>query len=118
MGVAVPLAILLGTICLYSFGMEASRLIKLPCVFYELTNLNCPGCGAGRASRAILHLDFIGAFSFNPLYVMLLPFGVYAFCVEYLRFVFHFYKYSAVEAKSIKIRSIDNSYIHCSVLAV
>ena len=47
----------------------------LPCLFYLLTGLYCPGCGAGRACYSILHLRFADAFCYNPLLVILLPFA-------------------------------------------
>ena len=50
----------------------------LPCVFYFLTGLYCPGCGAGRASYSLLHGQILDAFSYNPLMTILLPFiGLY-----------------------------------------
>ena len=60
----------------------------LLCVFYELTGLYCPGCGSGRAARALLRGDFPAAFGHNALAFLLgLP------CAglllrEYLRLVF------------------------------
>lgn len=45
----------------------------LPCLFYLVTGLYCPGCGAGRASYSILHGRFLDAFCYNPLMMILLP---------------------------------------------
>lgn len=45
----------------------------LPCIFYVLTGLYCPGCGSGRASYSILHGQFLDAFCYNPLMTVLLP---------------------------------------------
>ena len=45
----------------------------LPCIFYSVTGLYCPGCGAGRACYSILHLEFADAFCYNPLMTILLP---------------------------------------------
>ena len=45
----------------------------LPCIFYLLTGLYCPGCGAGRACYSILHLRFKDAFAYNPLMTILIP---------------------------------------------
>ena len=45
----------------------------IPCTFYLLTGLYCPGCGAGRACYSILHLRFADAFCYNPLMTILLP---------------------------------------------
>lgn len=67
-GIGLPLFVLIGAWVLYTFGNP------LICVFYKLTGLYCPGCGSGRASAALLHLDFAAAFKHNLLYVLLLPF--------------------------------------------
>jgi hypothetical protein len=37
------------------------------CPFFHLTTLPCPFCGLGRSLIHIYHLDFIGAFYYNPL---------------------------------------------------
>ncbi len=44
-----------------------------PCLFHQLTGLNCPGCGATRAAHALLHLDFATAVRDNALLVCALP---------------------------------------------
>lgn len=50
----------------------------LSCAVYEFTGLYCPGCGAGRACRALLQFQFVEAFCYNPVFVVLLPFiGLY-----------------------------------------
>lgn len=75
------LAAAAGAVFLY--GFEG----RMPCIFYMFTGLYCPGCGDGRAARAILHLDFARAFGYNPLFLVLLPFCMYyvlAFSLEYL----------------------------------
>ena len=46
----------------------------IPCAIHLLTGLYCPGCGAGRACFALLHGKLPGAFSYNPLMVILIPF--------------------------------------------
>nr|WP_296957338.1 DUF2752 domain-containing protein [uncultured Mediterraneibacter sp.] len=50
----------------------------LPCIFYLMTGFYCPGCGTGRACYSILHGQFLKAFCYNPVTVVLLPFiGLY-----------------------------------------
>ena len=44
-----------------------------PCIFYKLTGLYCPGCGSGRALRALLTADVATAFRMNPLGFILIP---------------------------------------------
>ena len=52
-GLGVPAAALAGLWFLYRFGNP------FPCVFHKLTGLYCPGCGAGRALSALLHLHLV-----------------------------------------------------------
>ena len=81
-GIGLPLLVLGGAWILYTFGNP------LFCVFYRLTGLYCPGCGSGRASAALLHLDFAAALGYNLLYVLLLPFIVYYLLKQYIILVF------------------------------
>ena len=50
----------------------------MPCMFYVMTGLYCPGCGSGRACFSVLHGDIWRAFCYNPMFCLLLPFlGLY-----------------------------------------
>ena len=55
--------------------------LRIPCVFHLLTGSPCPGCGVTRMAYALIHLDFKGAFAYNPYVLCILPFlipyGVY-----------------------------------------
>ncbi len=42
--------------------------IGLSCPFYQITGLQCPGCGNSRAVLALLRLDIRGALSYNYLF--------------------------------------------------
>lgn len=48
--------------------------LRIPCIFYILTDKYCPGCGVTRMIVALSKFDFKGAFSYNPLVLCLLPF--------------------------------------------
>jgi hypothetical protein len=48
------------------------------CYFKEWTTLNCPGCGATRSVYALLHFDFAQALAYNPLFVLALPYLLFA----------------------------------------
>ncbi len=80
-GIGVPLVCLMGILTLYFYGNP------FPCLFYKFTHLYCPGCGAGRAATALIHLDLLTALRNNILFVIFcLPCGYYAAKV-YISFV-------------------------------
>ncbi|WP_435736085.1 DUF2752 domain-containing protein [Cellulosimicrobium sp. PMB13] len=45
----------------------------LVCPLLALTGLACPGCGGLRATHDLVHLDLAGAWSMNPLWVLVAP---------------------------------------------
>jgi len=49
-----------------------------PCMFRLITGFTCPGCGSTRAVHQILHGHFIAAFELNPLFLVSIPFLLYA----------------------------------------
>ena len=51
--------------------------IGIPCPFYFLTGLYCPGCGGTRAVEALLNLDFIQALRYNSFIFLAVPFILY-----------------------------------------
>ena len=51
----------------------SERTLLPPCPLRSLTGLDCPLCGATRATHALVHGDLLGALDFNALYVALLP---------------------------------------------
>lgn len=61
----------------------------IACPIYALTGFYCPGCGASRAIRSLLHLDFLQALRYNAFVTVSLPFiGLYvaALAVSFVRF--------------------------------
>ena len=44
-----------------------------PCVFHQVTGLDCPGCGAQRALHQLLHGNIIAAVRLNAMFVLSLP---------------------------------------------
>jgi len=53
--------------------------LHLPlCFFHRLTGLDCPGCGATRATHELLHGRIGAAWCCNALWVLLLPAFLYA----------------------------------------
>jgi hypothetical protein len=61
-----------GAAVLYSYPPTESGFYP-PCIFHAATGLHCPGCGATRASHALLHGDVRQALAYNPLFVVALP---------------------------------------------
>lgn len=60
--------------CAILFFFDPSRVPIYPvCVFHQLTDLNCPGCGSLRAMHQLLHGHFAEAFQHNALLVISLP---------------------------------------------
>jgi hypothetical protein len=63
----------------YLFIFEPGKTGFFPaCPFRALTGFTCPGCGSTRGLHRLLHGDVVGAFEFNPLMVVALPFLLYA----------------------------------------
>ena len=50
--------------------------IGIPCPIYEVTHYYCPGCGITRALVALVHGNFLQAFRYNMLVIILLPFAL------------------------------------------
>lgn len=45
----------------------------IPCLFNELTGLECPGCGVSHMAMALFRLDFREAFECNPFLFVIIP---------------------------------------------
>jgi hypothetical protein len=53
--------------------------VDLPlCRFHAMTGLDCPGCGATRATHELLHGRLAAAWRFNALWALLWPVAIYA----------------------------------------
>ena len=70
--------LLAGSVYLYAFEPGKTGFFP-PCMFRALTGLTCPGCGSTRAMHQILHGHFAAAFMLNPLFLLAIPFLLYAF---------------------------------------
>lgn len=51
---------------LYAF-LILHTSFRIPCLFREVTGLQCPGCGTSRMALALMRLDIPAAFSYNPV---------------------------------------------------
>jgi hypothetical protein len=75
--IAIWALLIAGSVYLYVF--EPGRTGFFPvCLFRLFTGLNCPGCGSTRAMHQILHGHFVAAFMLNPLFLLALPFLLFA----------------------------------------
>ena len=55
--------------------------IGLPCLLQKYTGLLCPGCGNSRAAISLLKFDFMGAFAYNPLFLLEFGYIFWVYCV-------------------------------------
>ena len=76
--IAIWLLLLAGAA--YVFVFEPGKTGFFPgCPFRLLTGFTCPGCGATRALHQILHGHFAAAFMLNPVFLLAIPFLLFAF---------------------------------------
>ena len=75
--VAIWSLIIAGAVYLFIFEPGKTGFF-LPCPFRILTGLNCPGCGVTRALHQLLHGNFEAAFMLNPLFLIAIPFLLFA----------------------------------------
>ena len=54
----------------------------IPCIFYKITGLYCPGCGVTRMLFSLIDLDFYQAFRYNPLVFILLMLYIIYFVIK------------------------------------
>lgn len=67
---------------LYFFN-PADGVVYPVCVFHSWTGMDCPGCGSLRAAHALMHGQLTNAWDSNPLFVILLPWAIYALWKQY-----------------------------------
>jgi hypothetical protein len=64
----------------YLFVFEPGKTGFFPiCMFRFFTGFTCPGCGTTRALHQILHGHLLTAFTLNPLFIIAIPFLLFAF---------------------------------------
>jgi hypothetical protein len=66
-----------GAALLLYFFVEPKNGNLPKCLFHELTNLYCPGCGVQRSFHALLHGHLLTAINYNLLFILFLPFIIY-----------------------------------------
>lgn len=69
--VAIVLLLVFGFIY---FALDPASSSAFPrCTFLSLTGYKCPGCGSQRAIHALLHGDIEGAFKYNAMLLVSIP---------------------------------------------
>jgi hypothetical protein len=95
------LSIAIGATYLFIFEPGKSGFFPA-CPFRTLTGFTCPGCGSTRGLHCLLHGDVVGAFEFNPLMVVALPFLFYALAR---------YTAAAVSGRPLQKHHLNSKYI-------
>ena len=73
----------------YVFDPKTEAFLFLKCPFYEVTGLQCPGCGSQRAFHALLHFNVQEAFRQNILFVLGLPYVLLLFIMSFNKEKYH-----------------------------
>ncbi len=93
------LGMLLGGILLafLYFYVNPSSVNFLPkCPLYVTTGIYCPGCGSQRATYELLHLNILGVFRQNALYVLGILILIYHLIISILNSFFHKNSYNYI----------------------
>lgn len=67
--------------------MFAEIDILIPCIWYTLFDIRCPGCGLTTAFIHLLSFDFSAAWGANPLIFIVLPGMSFYIIKDFVRFV-------------------------------
>ena len=95
---AKKIKILIGVIVVFVLGILSMLYfdIGIPCVYYEMFGLYCPGCGMTRAAFSLLQLDFYQAFRYNAFAIIVIPLiglyiigGIYAWFFNKTNFMYN-----------------------------
>ncbi|HSE16673.1 MAG TPA: DUF2752 domain-containing protein [Pyrinomonadaceae bacterium] len=75
--IAIWSVLLAGAAYLFVFEPGKTGLFPI-CLFRFATGYTCPGCGSTRAMHQLLHGHFLTAFELNPLFLLAIPFLLFA----------------------------------------
>ncbi len=71
-----------------SYGIFVRKTgFAIPCIFYRITGLQCPGCGVTRMCLAIMRLDFKSAYHYNRLLFMISPIIIIIIAQQIYRYI-------------------------------
>ena len=80
------LALLLGLGLLYALWVHFTHL-GIPCPFYTILHVKCPGCGMTHAAMAALKLDIPEAWNSNMLALTVVPLLLVILLVHEVRYI-------------------------------
>ena len=86
------LLFVVGGLAFYYFADPLSSGFMVKCPFKAVTGLDCPGCGSQRAVHELLHGNFRNAFSYNPLFIIALPYAFVGILFEWFSLKYKFPK--------------------------
>lgn len=92
----ILIIIFAGGIIFYYFFNPESTSFLLKCPFKFFTGFDCPGCGSQRALHAALHGEFKQAFSYNPLFIVAIPYAFIGILFEWFGLKYRFPKFRKV----------------------
>ena len=61
--------------------------IGFKCIFHEITNLYCPGCGITRAIFSLLELNIIQAIKYNILIITVIPLILFNYLIKIISWI-------------------------------
>ena len=83
--------VIVGIVGYYIVGLSlyifAEIDILIPCIWYTLFDIKCPGCGLTRAFMLLLQFDFTGAWASNPLIFIVFPGLTFYIIKDFTKFV-------------------------------
>lgn len=87
---AVHMGLIFLGLCILAAVMIVLGLngIGIPCVFYKITGIQCPGCGNTRAVLSLVRGDIKAAFEYNAFFLpeILYLLSIYVACtVRYIK---------------------------------
>lgn len=64
---AIILLVLVLFLSIIHFYQVNYQFFLLPCLFYKITGLYCPGCGGTRSVQALLNGHLVSSIRYNPI---------------------------------------------------
>jgi len=85
--VILILLLCLGVVLIYFLFDPVTNKYFPSCIFYKVTGLFCPGCGAQRSIHSLLTGNIIAAVHANILLIFCLPFLMVYYAIQTINFI-------------------------------